>query len=154
MSGPRCCARAGSTSAISRISRKKSNPLVHNREREIGHRLAAIMAMLVRNVYDRERRPTDKMKIHRGQIMCVVRGSPSLRPRLADPQALDTVWTRMLCDHEEHGSDLPETCPWTPHQVLNGALPRDVLTTTGTRSSGCGTRGIPECARIPIRRPW
>ncbi len=101
--------------------------VVHNREREIVDRLAVILAMLVRNVYDRERRPTDKMKIHREQIMYVVRGSPSLRPRLEDPQVLDRAWTRMLGDYDAGGWDLPETCPWTLHQVLNGVLPRDVL---------------------------
>ena len=94
---------------------------------EIVDRLAAIMAMLARNVYDRERRPTDKMKIHRGQLTRVVQGSPSLRPRLADPQVLERAWTRMLSDHDVDRGDLPETCPWTLHQVLNGVLPRDVL---------------------------
>ena len=101
--------------------------LARRLEREIEDRLAAIMAMLARNVYDRERRPTEKMKIHRGQLTCVVRDSPSLRPLLADPRVLERAWTRMLSDHDADGWDLPATCPWTLHQVLNGVLPRDVL---------------------------
>jgi hypothetical protein len=126
MSRPRCCARRFNELDIENLG-KEVESVVHNREREIVDRLAVILAMLVRHVYVRERRPTDKTKIHRGQIMCVVRDSPSPRPRLDDPQVLDRAWTRTLSDYDADGWDLPKTCPWTLPQVLNGVLPRDVL---------------------------
>ena len=64
---------------------KELEALVRRLELEIEERLAAIMTMMVRNVYDRERRPQDKMKIHRARIRDIVRDSPSLRTRLEDP---------------------------------------------------------------------
>lgn len=94
---------------------------------EIEDCLAAIMAMLVRNVYDREHRPTDRMNIHRERIMCIVRESPSLRPRLADPQVLERAWACMCANHDVDGYDLPEQSPWTLDQVLNGVRPSHVL---------------------------
>ena len=101
--------------------------LARRLEREIEDRLAAILAMQIRNVYDRERRRTDKMKIHRERITGIVRDSPSLRAQLEDPATLASAWTCMRTDHDVDGYDLPAQSPWTLEQVLHGVRPSHVL---------------------------
>ena len=97
--------------------------------RELASRMAVLLANLIKWQFQPERRGASWQRtidIQRKAILRHLKGVPSLRPSLSDPEWIDGAWGDAVAKAiEETGlPDFPESCPWTSEQILNsGFLP-------------------------------
>jgi len=98
-------------------------------QRELANRMALLLAHLLKWQLQGGRRGASWQITIRNQRRGIVRRlqeTPSLRPKLDDPDWWAGVWDDATAQTaEETGlSDFPDTCPWTPIQTLDpGWLP-------------------------------
>jgi hypothetical protein len=93
-------------------------------QRELANRMALLLAHLLKWQRQTERRGASWQVTIRNQRRGIARRlaeTPSLRPRLASSGWWDAVWEDAVAQAaEETGlADFPETCPWSPQQVLS-----------------------------------
>ena len=98
-------------------------------QRELANRMALLLAHLLKWQLQGGRRGASWQITIRNQRRGIVRRlheTPSLRPKLDDPDWWAGVWDDATAQAaEETGlSDFPDICPWTPVQTLDpGWLP-------------------------------
>lgn len=98
--------------------------------RELGNRLAVLLAHLLKWRYQPERRGRSWMltiKEQRQRARRVLRDNPSLKPRL--PALIQDAYldARVMAEREtglDEGA-FPEACPWTGEQVLDDGFRPD-----------------------------
>jgi hypothetical protein len=95
-------------------------------QRELANRMAVLLAHLLKWRMQPGRRGASWQITIRNQRRGIVRRlgeTPSLRQKLDDPDWWAGVWDDAAAQAaEETGlSDFPDTCPWTPNQILDPA---------------------------------
>jgi hypothetical protein len=93
-------------------------------QRELANRMALLLAHLLKWQLQGGRRGASWRITIRNQRRGIVRRlqeTPSLRPKLDDPDWWAAVWYDATAQAaEETGlSDFPDACPWTPTQTLD-----------------------------------
>jgi hypothetical protein len=93
-------------------------------QRELANRMAVLLAHLPMWQRQPERLGASWQLIIRNQRRGIARRlaeTPSLRPRLADPDWWAGIWDDATAQTagEAGLSDFPETCPWAPSEVLD-----------------------------------
>jgi len=92
-------------------------------QRELANRMAVLLAHLIKWQLQSERRGASRQITIRNQRRGVARRlnkTPSLKPELKDPEWWLEVWDDATAQvaSEASLSGFPETCPWSPGQVL------------------------------------
>jgi hypothetical protein len=92
-------------------------------QRELSSRMAVLLAHLLKWKFQQERQCASwkiTIRIQRKDIDYVLKKTPSLRPKLADPEWLENVWgNALLVAIQETGmSNFPDTCPWAMDDIL------------------------------------
>jgi hypothetical protein len=93
-------------------------------QRELASRMALLLAHLVKWQMQPERLGASweiTIRNQRRGIARRLRETPSLRPKLMEPDWWAGVWDdAMVQAAGETGlSDFPESCPWSPDQIMN-----------------------------------
>ena len=91
--------------------------------RELGHRMALLLAHLLKWHVQPERRGSSwetTIRTQRKAVLERLRKTPSLKSDLADPDWWELAWGDAVTQAEKETgvSDLPPACPWTRGQVL------------------------------------
>lgn len=87
-------------------------------QRELASRMTVLLAHLLKWQHQPERRGASwekTIKSQRKDISYAIKESPSLAPKLEEPDWLDMVWSRAVAQAvTETGLDcFPEVCPWS-----------------------------------------
>lgn len=95
-------------------------------QRERANRMAVLLVYLLKWQRQRGRRGASWQLTIRNQRRGIARRldeTPSLRPKLAEADGWDAIWSDAIAQTaEETGlSDFPETCPWESREVLDKA---------------------------------
>jgi len=95
-------------------------------QRELANRMALLLTHLLKWQMQPGRRGASSQITIRNQRRGIARRlgeTPSLRPELDNPDWWAGVWDDATAQAaQETGlSDFPETCPWTPNQILDPA---------------------------------
>jgi hypothetical protein len=96
---------------------------------ELEHRMATLLAHLLKWQYQPERRGgswSRTIKEQRKRVIRRLKKTPSLKPELADPEWVEGVWldALVLAMKETDLDMFPEVCPWKLAEVLiDGWLP-------------------------------
>ncbi|SDX80247.1 protein of unknown function DUF29 [Allochromatium warmingii] len=93
-------------------------------QRELANRMALLLAHLIKWAQQPERRGASweiTIRNQRRGILRRLEETPSLRPRLTEPQWWLGVWDDATAHAaQETGlADFPETCPWSAEQILD-----------------------------------
>jgi hypothetical protein len=93
-------------------------------QRELANRMALLVAHLIKWQRQPQRRGASWQITIRNQRRGIARRlkeTPSLRPRLAEPDWWQGIWDDATAQAaQETGlSDFPDSCPWSPNDVLD-----------------------------------
>jgi hypothetical protein len=93
-------------------------------QRELANRMAVLLAHLLKWQLQPGRRGASWQITIRNQRRGIARRldeTPSLRPKLSDPDWWTGIWDDATAQAAEATglSDFPETCPWAPGEVLD-----------------------------------
>jgi len=98
-------------------------------QRELSSRMAVLLAHLLKWKFQPERQCANwemTIRIQRKDIDYALKKTPSLKPKLNDPEWLENIWGNALlvAINETGMSSFPDACPWAMNDVLrDGWLP-------------------------------
>ncbi len=93
-------------------------------QRELTRRMAVLLAHLLKWQFQPERRCNswaNTLKHQRKSLELHLKKVPSLRPKLAETDWLEAIWTdALVIAEQENCLDIfPESCPWTIENTLS-----------------------------------
>ena len=94
-------------------------------QRELANRMAVLLVQLLKWSFQPERRGKSWQGTLREQRRMIARRltkTPSLKSDVADPDWFQDVWSdaKAKTFEETNLEDLPDVCPWSPAQILDG----------------------------------
>jgi hypothetical protein len=106
-------------------------------QRELAHRMAVLLAHLLKWQYQPERRGArweSTIRTQRIAIETSLKNTPSLKSSISNPDWWVGVWADAVHDFSKTGLDIdmPDTCPWTVDLILK--VGRRPSTATPTRA--------------------